>query len=265
MHVSTRLEYMAQALRVSLHHEYEQFVEGEIENYKFSLPRDAILRVGDEAVAALSEREQTEFDELVLWAEVDRIIRLRLRIPTYASWRRKRLRLLAEYRRPEHWGMSPDAPLVREIVPDTESRVLVAGVSQDGPVLYLAARGCRVTALEEDEEAVDRVVSAAGQVGLTSRVNGRAVALDAWSPDAPLNAVVVTPAAFKNLSRDQREHVIELLKSATLDGGVHLVQRLVAGESLSVEELRARYRGWDVSIVRDESANRTFLARKNVA
>jgi hypothetical protein len=266
VHDTDRAEFMAQRQHVSLRQEYEQYVEQEIENYKFSLPRAAILRVGDEAVAALQEREQSEFDELVIWAEVDRIIRRRLRIPVYASWRRRRLKLLAEYRRPEHWGMAADAPLVREIVPDAETRVLVAGVQQEGPVLYLAARGCRVTALEEDEDVVDRVVSAAGQVGLISRVNGCAVGLDAWSPDAPLHAVVVSPAAFRHLTRDQRERVIELLKNATLDGGVHLVETLVAGESvLSVEELRARYRGWDVSVVRDERANRTFLARKHVA
>jgi hypothetical protein len=260
----------------SLRYEYERYVEQEIENYKDSIPRTAILRIGDEAVAVLREREQPEFDELVIWAEVDRIIRRRLRIPAYATWRRRRLKLLAQFRRPEHWGLAADAALVREIVPDAETRVLVAGVRQEGPALYLVANGCRVTALEEDEALVERVITAAGQVGLTSRVDGCVVGLDAWSPDAPLNAVVFTPAAFGHLTPDQRSDVIELLKSATLDGGVHLVETLVAGQSemtradrprtvLSDDELRASYHGWDVSIVRDELSNRTFLARKHVA
>jgi hypothetical protein len=257
---------MAPRSHVSLRQEYEQYVEQEIENYKFSLPRATILRIGDEAVAYLKESEQPEFNELVIWAEVDRIIRKRLRIPEYATWRRRRLKLLAEYRRPEHWDLAPDAALVREIVPDAETRVLVAGLQEEGPVLYLAARGCQVTAVEEDEETVDRVVAAAGKVGLMSRVNGRAVGLDGWAPDAPLHAVVVTPAAFRHLSPEERDRVIEVLKSATLDGGVHLVDTLVAGESgVSVAELRARYRDWDVSIVRDERANRTFLARKHMS
>jgi hypothetical protein len=262
---------MAQGPHYSLKHEYELYVDQEIENYKDSIPRAAILRIGDEAVAFLREREQPEFDELVIWAEVDKIIRKRLRLPAYATWRRRRLRLLAEYRRPEHWGMAADAPLVREIVPDADTRVLVAGVRLEGPVLYLAAKGCRVTALEEDEEAVERVIAAASQVGLTSRVNGCAVGLDAWAPDAPLHAVVFTPAAFEHLTMDERARVIDLLKSATLDGGVHLVETLVAGQRdkersvLSDDELRAQYYGWDVSIVRDECANRTFLARKHVA
>jgi hypothetical protein len=39
--------------------------------------------------------------------------------------------------------------------------------------------------------------------------------------------------------------VIEVLKSATLDGGVHLVETIVAGQTaLSIEELRSQYRGW---------------------
>src|SRR5512132_4069946 len=162
---------MRQRTQYSLKHEYERYVEQEIENYKDSIPRSAILRIGDDAVSALREREQPEFDELVIWAEVDQIIRNRLRIPSFTTWRRRRLKLLAQYRRPEHWGLAPDAPLVREIVPDSETRVLVAGVNQEGPILYLAAKGCRVTTLEENEEAVERVITAAGQVGLISRVD----------------------------------------------------------------------------------------------
>lgn len=257
---------MAQRQHVSLRHEYERYVEQEVENYKFSLPRQAILRIGDEAVSNIRAQAQTAFDELVLCSEVDRIISQRLRLPGYAAWRKRRLRLLARYRTPEHWGLAADAPIVRAIVPDADSRVLVAGVRQEGPVLYLAARGCQVTALEDNEEAVERVVTAASQVGLTSRVRGEPIGLDAWSPDAPLNAVVVSPAAFHGLTAEQRTRVIDLLKRATLDGGVHLVDTLVAGDSgVTVEELHVRYRGWDVSIVDDGGHSRTFLARKSVA
>lgn len=257
---------MASQLQRSLKHEYELFVELEIENYKDSIPRSAILRIGDEAVTNLRAAEQFAFDEILIWDEVDRIIRLRLRIPSYASWRRRRLKLIAEYRRPERWGLSADAPLVREIPSDAEAHVLVVGAQAEGTALYLAANGCQVTAVEEDPDVVEKVIAAAGVVGLTSRVNGCATGLDQWYPDAPLHAVVCSPAAFERLTASERERVIEILKSATLDGGVHLVQTLVAGQSAAeLDELRARYRGWDISIVRDESASRTFLARKNVA
>ena len=257
---------MAPRLHVSLKHEYDMYVEQEIENYKFSLPRPAILRIGDEAVSALRDRTQPEFDELVLCSEVDRIISLRLRIPSYSTWRKRRLKLLALYRKPEHWGLTADAPLVCEIAPDVDSRVLVAGVQREAHVLYLAARGCQVTALEDNEEAVERVVTAASQVGLMSRVKGQPIGLGAWAPDAPLNAVVVTPAAFQGLNHEQRTRVIDLLKHSTLDGGVHLVDSLVSAESgITMEELRSRYRGWDISVVGDGTESTTFLARKSVA
>src|SRR5438067_7920202 len=126
----------------SLKHEYEVFVEREIEDYKDSIPRSALLAIGDEAVAVMREQEQTLVDELVLWDEVDRIIRRRLRIPAFQAWKRRRLRMLAEYRRPEHWGWPADSPLVRAVPPGFEGRVLVAGERLEGPTLYLAARGC---------------------------------------------------------------------------------------------------------------------------
>lgn len=254
---------MAQRLHRSLKYEYEVYVEQEIENYKFSLSRHAMLRIGDEAVSSLRASPQPEFDELVLCSEVDRIIRRRLRIPTYPTWRKRRVRLLALYRRPEHWGLAVDAPLVREIVPLEDTNVLVAGVRREGPVLYLAAHGCQVTALEDNEEAVERVVTAAGQVGLMSRVRGQPIGLGSWAPDVPLNAVVVTPAAFQGLTAEQRTRVIDLLKGATLDGGVHLVETLAAGDSaVTLEELRVRYLGWDVSVVPEDGSSSTFLARK---
>jgi hypothetical protein len=78
--------------------------------------------------------------------------------------------------------------------------------------------------------------------------------------------VVVTPAAFRGLNSEQRKRVIDLLKLATLEGGVHLVDTAASGESdVTMEELRARYRGWDVSVVGDGNEHRTFLARKSVA
>ena len=108
---------MAQHSPRSLKHEYELYVENEIENYKESVSRSAILKIGDEAAVSLCAGEQFAMNEILLWAEVDRIIRKRLRIPAYDTWRKKRVKLLAEYRRPEHWGIQPDGVLAREVHP----------------------------------------------------------------------------------------------------------------------------------------------------
>lgn len=253
---------MASHQQRSLKHEYELFVEAEIENYKDSIQRSAMLRIGDEAVTNIRNAEQTGFDEVLLCTEVDRIIFNRLRLPSYATWRRRRIKLLVQYRNPEHWGFTLATPIVRAIPSDSDARVLLLGSSAPGEALFLAAHGCNVTAVDEDQDMVDRVMSAASHAGLTSRVSGLVSPLYSWFPEEPLNAVVSSGLAFQHLTAAERDRVIDILKSATLDGGVHLVQTIVAGaNALSLDELRAHYEGWDISMGDDQQS---FVARKGI-
>ena len=250
----------------SLKHEYELFVEREIENYKESVPRSVLLSIGDEAVRVLADEQQLALTELLLWDEVDRIIFKRLRLPSYATWRKRRMRLLNELKRPEHWGLSPDDVVVRAVQPMTaEAKVLVAGAPDENrTLLYLAARGCEVTALADDFE-VQRVMDAAEEAGLGERIRATAGGLESWTPDSPLSVVIYTPAAFTGLSTAERARVIQVLQSATADGGVHLVQTIAAGKRapVSLDELQRRYRGWEVTV---EAGNaNTFMARKALA
>ncbi|MEP6496194.1 MAG: hypothetical protein ABJF01_26220 [bacterium] len=254
----------------SLKHEYELFVEQEIENYKESVSRSVLLNIGDEAVTALSAAPQFALTELLLCEEVDRIIRNRLRLSGYDTWRRRRLRLIDELRRPEHWGLRPDDVLVRTLPSSSDGRVLVAGALDEVSALYLAANGCEVTTLTAEEDSLDRVMQAAIGAGLAGRVHARIGDLSSWLPDhLPLNAVIVNPSVLDTLSADERTRVIELLQSATMDGGVHLVQTIVssgkATGAVSLEELRNRYRGWTVTVERTDNRSKTFLARKGAA
>lgn len=259
---------MPQRLSRSLKHEYELFVEREIENYKESVPRSVLLSIGDDAVRALADEQQFALTELLLWDEVDRIIFKRLRLPSYTTWRKRRIKLLDELRRPEHWGLSPDDFIVRTVRPAAaaaESRVLVAGVGDENrALLYLAAHGCDVTALANADD-VQRVLEAAEEAGLSERVRATSNGLGSWTPDEPLTAVIYTPAAFAGLGAAERARVIEVLQSATKDGGVHLVQTIAAGKRtpVSLEELRRRYQGWDVTV--EGGGPSTFVARKGLA
>ena len=249
----------------SLKHEYELYLEREIENYKESVPRSVLLSIGDEAVRALADQQQFALTELLLVDEVDKIIFKRLRLPAYTTWRKRRLKLIDELRRPEHWGLSPDDMVVRAVqAVAADSRVLLAGAEVETPALYLAAHGCDVTALAEPD-AVQRVLDAAEQAGLGERVHAATLALESWTPDAPLTAVIYSPAAFVGLSSGERARVIQVLQSATADGGLHLVQTIAAGKRtpVSLDELRRRYRGWDVTV--EEGAPNTFMARKALA
>lgn len=253
-----------QTLR-SLRYEYDVFLEAEIERYKESVPRTVILKIADEALASLRAQPQYEPEELSLCDEVNRLIRGRLGLPKYETWRRKRLKVVAEYQRPERWGIRPDAPLVREVRPSAEGHVLVAGAQVERATLYLAAHGCQVTALNADEETLERVVFAASPAGLTYRVRPQLGRLDEWEPDVPLSAVICTADSLAGLSLQDRRRVIEALQGATRDGGVHLLETAATDQLLTIEELRLRYSGWSVAVERESGTTRSFVAKKIAA
>jgi hypothetical protein len=260
---------MAQRPTRSLKHEYELFVEQEIENYKESVPRSVLLGIGDEAVTSLSAAPQFALTELLLCEEVDRLIFRRLRLPSYDTWRRRRVKLIDELRRPEHWGLRSDDVLVRALPTSTDGRVLVAGAADEVSALYLAANGCDVTTLTAESGALERVMQAAIGAGLAGRVHAQIGDLASWTPEVPLNAVIVNPSVLDGLSASERTRVIQVLQSATMDGGIHLVQTIVSSNkaigAVSLEELRSRYRGWTVTVERSDGRSKTFLARKGAA
>ncbi|MDQ6830558.1 MAG: hypothetical protein M3081_16995 [Gemmatimonadota bacterium] len=248
----------------SLRHEYELYVEREIEEYKESVPRSALLGIGDEAVASLNKQQQLALTELVLCDEVDRIISARLRVPTYNTWRKRRLKALKEFSRPERWGLRPDGALART-VRAAEGHVLVAGTSE-GTAIYLAANGCAVTTIDATGDVVERVMDAAVSVGIAGRVRGFITDLASWAPDMPLNAVVCAARALSGLTVAERARALGLLQQATTEGGVHLLDIDSGdGKQARLDELRASYIGWQISVERDVSSAERFLARKAVA
>lgn len=263
---------MPRSFQRSLRHEYELYVENEIEAYKESLPRSALLKLGDEAVAALGTRAQLALTELVVWEEVDRIIAKRLRLVSYDTWRRKRLRDVRERQRPEHWGLTADCALAREVAPVPEANILVAGSDAERPACYLAAHGCEVYAVGRVEDAVQRIVDAAHAAGLLEHVHGYVADLRDWSAEVPLSAVVCTPTAFAGMTAEERHQAIGALQLATRVGGVHLLgagSASVADEGPSLGELSAQYRGWQVTVehalLTGREGTASFVARKGAA
>jgi hypothetical protein len=263
-HEGSHTERMANRPARSLRYEYELFVEEEIENYKESIPRSALLSIGDEAVAVLSQQPQFSLTELMLAEEVDQLIFRRLRLPSYQTWRRRRLKLLREIRRPEHWGLQADDVVVRTVRTAGDARILVAGSSPEAPALYLAANGCDVTAVSAEDDVVERVLSAAMAAGLAERVHAQRADWSAWSPESPLDAVIVMSTALRGLTGPQRARVIQLLQGATADGGIHLVQTPESQKTPTLQELERRYEGWSVSLERDASSE-MFMARKEIS
>jgi hypothetical protein len=229
------------------------------------------MSLADEAMRRLGSGDQMGMTELLLAAEVDKLIHGRLRLPSYETWRKRRQRNASELQRPEHWGLRGDTPLKAAIpLLAGSGSVLVTGARVEGSALYLAANGCDVTAVEPESDVVERMMQAARDAGLDEKVRGTVselhTYLHGYAPTDPLTAVVCTPAAFSGLSAEERTRVIDVLKSVTTDGGVHLVETIVAGSSMIDEdELRQQYDGWTISIVPDKGASKTFVARKAVA
>ena len=252
----------------SLKHEYELYLEHEIEAFKDSVPRSALLALGDEAVAALGAEQQTTLTELVLWEEVDRIIACRLKLPSYAAWRRRRLRRLTDMRRPERWGLAPDGALARALRGAVGEHVLFAdgGAGVEDATLFSAALGCNVTALTLEPTVLDRMFAAADEAGVGSQVRGCVCPLGAWAPDVPLRAVVCAADAFDALDRAERAIAVDELQRATPVGGVHLLRgRPNAPATVSFDEWQTWYDGWAVSAetVHDAPApGATYVARR---
>jgi hypothetical protein len=248
----------------SLEQEYALYIEREIEDYKMRVPRAHLFALADAARQAMVDAPQLVLDEILLRDAVDHEISRRLRLPSFRTWQRKYLRALEELRRPERWGLAAGEPLVQALPSVAHTHALVADQRPEQSALFLAANGCTVTTLTQEEDVLERVLQAAQDVGLDARVTGVVADLGGWWPTEYLTTVVCSPAAFGHLSPARRAEVIATLQSATTDGGVHLVETIVAGrKALTVKELRERYRGWDCEVVADEArGTRTFVARK---
>lgn len=252
----------------SIKHEYELFIEREIEEFKDSVPRSALLAIGDEAVAALGAQAQTTLTEIVVWQEVDRLIAARLKLPSYAAWRRRRLRRLADFRRPERWGLAPDGALACALREAAGDHVLLAGARVEDTTLFSAALGCSVTALTPEPESLERVFAAADAAGVGSQVRGCVCDLGGWDPDVPLRVVACDPDVLDGLATPARLEAIGGLQRATPLGGVHLMLHAPSDEGghVSFDEWCSWYPDWAVSAegaqIDGRGEGRTYVARR---
>jgi len=232
----------------SLKHEYATFVDFEIERYKDSIPRSSLLKLADDAVESLRTGAQLELSELVLCDAVNELIMRRLKIPVYDRWRRNRLKMLEQFRRADHWGLSATQHLTDAVRPEEHPHVVVTGPHVEERTLYLAARGAHVTAIGElhEEELVTKVLVAAAQAGLSGQVVGCADGLDEWAPSVPVRAVIWHAQVLDHLSPERRARVLAHLQNSTAAGGVHYIEGVTpeARRTPSIRALIADYPGW---------------------
>lgn len=236
----------------SLKHEYATYVEYETERYKDSISRPVLLKLADDAVTTLTTGQQLELSELVLCDAVNELIKRRLKLPNYDRWRRNRLKILEQFRRADHWGLSAAQRLVEAVRPEEHPHVLVAGPHVQERTLYLAAHGAHVTAVTEldEDELVEQVLCAAATAGLSGQVEGCADGLDGWAPSVPLRAVVWHAQVLASLAPERRARVIAHLQAATAAGGVHYIEGVPLEQRAGSPRiaLMAEYAGWQAPV-----------------
>ncbi len=234
----------------SLRREYEEFILQRIEEYKEQLSRPELLSLGDEAVRELDAGPQGQLvlTEVLMLDHVDRIIKLRLRLPTFRRWRERHLKLRQAQRAPTHWGLPTDTPLAdlaRRL--EHEELALVVGVRAAPAGFLIAAHNANVLLIDQDIAGIETNESRAATEALGHNFQALVISLAGWFPDVNPNLVVIDPLLIASLDDATASTLVELLKSQTAPSGVHLVLPTVVEEDPIPKEVWYRhYAGWEV-------------------
>jgi len=237
----------------SLKQEYQEFILQRLEEYKNTVPRSELLRIGDEAVRELQASTQDQYllTEVLLLEHVDRIIARRLRLPSFPRWRQKHRALREAQREPTHWGFDrghPVVPWAARVEPGDV--VVVLGSAALPEALFLAAHDAEVFLLDQDLGAVEAAEGRAVAEQLAGAFQALVINFGSWFPDLAPSLVAIAPAALGQLRAKDRASVIADLQVRTPSGGVHVVlppENSSRGViPLGPEALQALYQGWQV-------------------
>lgn len=238
----------------SLRQAYESFIEQRIEEYKETLPREELLRLGDEAVREL-EREtgstsQYLFTEVLIAEHVNRLIAQRLNLPTYRRWVTNYLAMRRAQLDPLHWGLDPHGPVVSAVrgLDADRRRVLIIGAGLCGAALYVAAHDIPLMLVDSDLASIEVAENRAAGEQLAPDFEAYVVSLGRWLPSFLPGLVLIETRLFVALSPDDRSQLVEELARRTTHHGRHIV--LGDPSHASDDEVRAvveeAYHSWDI-------------------
>ena len=236
----------------SLKQEYQEFLLERIEEYKNTLSREELLRIGDEAVRELEANVQDQYllTEVLLLEHVDRVIARRLRLPSFQRWRQKHRALRDAQRQPTHWGLDAEHPVV-PWAPRLEAGdlALVIGAATLPAALLIAAHDVAVLLLDQELAAVEGAESRAVSEQLAARFESLVVRFGSWLPDVLPSLVVIDPGALASARARDRRSFLTDLQARTRPGGVHIILPGPKGEAvipLALKGLQGEYDGWQV-------------------
>lgn len=233
----------------SLKQQYQEYVLQRIEAYKNSMPRDELLRLGDEAVSELNATVEGQFvlTEVLMLDSVDRMIMKRLSLRPYRRWREQFKKLRDAQRQPTHWGLdaaSPIAALLPRIEP--EDVTLVVGAGAEPAVYLLAAHDAVVTFLAPELGPVERVETRVASEALGSMFEAYVVQLGGWLPPqagSGVDLLVLDAGALTDVPAALQAEFFRDVQRRTRVGGVHV---LMGAGRLRPEALLSYYGdGWE--------------------
>src|SRR5437879_663822 len=206
----------------SLKQEYQEFILQRLEEYKNTVPRAELLKIGDEAVRELQTSAQDQYllTEVLLLEHVDRIIARRLRLPSFPRWRQKHRALREAQREPTHWGFDrthPIVPWAARLEPGDV--IVVLGAAALPESLFLAAHDTEVFLLDQDLGAVEAAEGRAVTEQLAGTFQALVINFGSWFPDLSPALVAIAPGCLGHLRAKQPASLIADLQVRTPSGG----------------------------------------------
>ena len=257
----------------SLKQQYQQYIMQRIEGYKNSIPREELLRLGDEAVAELDVTIEGQFvlTEVLMQDSVDRLIRKRLSLRSYRRWCQQYRTLRSAQREPTHWGIDAASPVVR-VLPRLEpgDLAVVIGAAAESIAYLLAAHDAEIVFIANDLATVERVESRATGESLAYNFAAIVARLGHWLPEFPAHPslIVLDSATVGNLGVQRRSQVLLQLQELTNPGGAHLIVQ--GGHALAPDAFLTHYSLWGREDIgrekwRDSKASMGLLLSKPVS
>ena len=230
----------------SLRQQYDLYVMDRIEYYKETLSREELLRIGDDALAGLREEgQQYLLTDLLMQGTVDDLIRRRLGIRSYDSWRKQFPKLRATQRDPVHWGVDP-THLAAGLAPriETDDKVLLVGSGTAAAAYLLAAHDADVTFLAQDFAVVERAEQTVAAEALSSTFDALFVQFGTWLPalNQEFVLVMIDTGTLAALSPGDRRFLLADLQAITLCGGLHAL--VPDGLGTGSEGFAGHYSAW---------------------
>ena len=206
---------------------YHEYLLQRIEDYKNSLAREELLRLGNDAADELQDASGGQYflTEVVMQETVDKIIVKRLRLPSFTRWRQKFAKLRQAQQTPTHWGLEKHNA-VSAVLPRLEAgdHALVVGGGAEAALYLLAAHEIQVTCLVGDNATCTRIETRMAAESLTQSFEAYVAMLGTWFPPMPpVHLVAIDSATLSALPSPRRMALMAHLQDVTVPGGIHAV------------------------------------------